>query len=213
MKSNNPAVGFCATETARTLDTHGVNPSANQGGTVIVEPAIGVELNCCRPSHKGCGFSENVAPTANTVEGAHAVCYQERVGALCSVDHKAPQNQYVEQSKCIVEQTDPGCRYAVRRLTPVEAARLQGFPDWWCSGIDIPEPSEEDITFWSGVFEAHRKIAGTGSKAKSRTQIVKWLKNPYSESAQLRLWGNGLSLPIASFIMSGIAAACRKNEL
>ena len=27
-------------------------------------------------------------------------------------------------------------KYIVRRLTPVECARLQGFPDWWCDGAD-----------------------------------------------------------------------------
>lgn len=26
-------------------------------------------------------------------------------------------------------------KYIVRRLTPTECARLQGFPDWWCEGM------------------------------------------------------------------------------
>lgn len=26
-------------------------------------------------------------------------------------------------------------KYIVRRLTPTECARLQGFPDWWCEGL------------------------------------------------------------------------------
>ncbi len=37
--------------------------------------------------------------------------------------------------------------YSVRRLTPTECARLQGFPDFWCAGLDTPEPTEEDIAF------------------------------------------------------------------
>ena len=27
-------------------------------------------------------------------------------------------------------------KYVLRRLTPVECARLQGFPDWWCDGAN-----------------------------------------------------------------------------
>ena len=27
-------------------------------------------------------------------------------------------------------------RYIVRRLTPLECCRLQGFPDWWEDGVD-----------------------------------------------------------------------------
>ena len=42
--------------------------------------------------------------------------------------------------------------YIVRRLTPTECARLQGFPDWWCSGLGTEEPTEDDIAFWREVF-------------------------------------------------------------
>lgn len=27
-------------------------------------------------------------------------------------------------------------KYVLRRLTPLECARLQGFPDWWCDGTN-----------------------------------------------------------------------------
>lgn len=27
-------------------------------------------------------------------------------------------------------------KYVLRRLTPTECARLQGFPDWWCDGTN-----------------------------------------------------------------------------
>lgn len=29
-----------------------------------------------------------------------------------------------------------GKKYILRRLTPTECARLQGFPDWWCDGAN-----------------------------------------------------------------------------
>lgn len=37
--------------------------------------------------------------------------------------------------------------YTVRRLTPTECARLQGFPDDWCHGLGTADPTDEEIAF------------------------------------------------------------------
>ena len=34
--------------------------------------------------------------------------------------------------------------------------------------------------------------------------IVKWLKNPHSDSAEYKMWGNGVALPNVCFVLSGI---------
>ena len=94
--------------------------------------------------------------------------------------------------------------YIVRRLTPTECARLQGFPDWWCSGLGTEEPTEDDLAFWREVFDTHRKIAGTSAKPKTDKQIIKWLKDPHSDSAEYKMWGNGVALPNVYFVLSGI---------
>ena len=94
--------------------------------------------------------------------------------------------------------------YIVRRLTPTECARLQGFPDWWCSNLETDEPTEEEIEFWTEVFETHRSVMGDSSKPKSRNQIIKWLKDPHSDSAEYKMWGNGVALPNVCFVLSGI---------
>ena len=94
--------------------------------------------------------------------------------------------------------------YIVRRLTPTECARLQGFPDWWCSALGTDEPSEEDIAFWRDVFETHRTVTGSASKPKTDAQIVKWLKDPHADSAEYKLWGNGVALPCVCFVLAGI---------
>lgn len=115
------------------------------------------------------------------------------------------------RANCLVNGTNPGYQngviksnYAVRRLTPMECQRLQGFPDGWCSGLGTEEPTDEDIAFWSDVFETHRKICQTSSKPKSKRQIVKWLKDPHSDSAEYKMWGNGVALPCVFFVLSGI---------
>ena len=59
-------------------------------------------------------------------------------------------------------------KYVLRRLTPTECARLQGFPDWWVDGANG------------------------------------------SDSAQYRLWGNGVALPCVVMIMENIAKDAMK---
>ena len=109
-------------------------------------------------------------------------------------------NQEAFSGDCHIMEPD----YIVRRLTPTECARLQGFPDWWCGGLGTEEPTEEDMAFWREVFETHRRITGTSTKPKSDNQIAKWMKAPHSDSAEYKMWGNGVALPNVYFVLSGI---------
>ena len=52
--------------------------------------------------------------------------HQKTVGTLGYSDHKGVNNQYVSDGKCVVEGVN-----LIRRLTPLECERLQGFPDDW----------------------------------------------------------------------------------
>ena len=74
-------------------------------------------------------------------------------------------------------------------------------------GLETPEPAEEDIAFWTKVFETHRRVITGAKKPKSRAQIVKWLQDPYLDSAAYRLWGNGVALPCVWFVLAGIVWA------
>ena len=96
--------------------------------------------------------------------------------------------------------------YTVRRLTPTECARLQGFPDWWCDDLGI-EPTTDDLRYWYDVFETHRRIVGGSSKPKSLKQITKWLRDPHSDAAEYKMWGNGVALPCVWFVLCGIVWA------
>ena len=123
---------------------------------------------------------------------------RERAPALLARDFKDP--------------TAVNRGYTVRRLTPTECARLQGFPDWWCAGLESPEPTEADIAFWSKVWETHRRIIGTATKPKTRNQIVRWLQSPHSDSAEYKMWGNGVALPNVFFVLAGIAWCARMRD-
>lgn len=102
--------------------------------------------------------------------------------------------------------------YTVRRLTPTECARLQGFPDWWCADLGTENPSYGDIDFWTEVFETHRAVMGASTKPKTQAQIIKWLKNPYSDSAEYKMWGNGVALPCVCFVLAGIVWAAQNCD-
>ncbi|NBJ02986.1 DNA (cytosine-5-)-methyltransferase [Lachnospiraceae bacterium] len=120
---------------------------------------------------------------------------EELANTLVATDYKDPP---------IVNDVSEMPEYIVRRLTPTECARLQGFPDWWCSDLGTAEPTEEEIKWWTEVFETHRHIMGTSSKPKTEKQIIKWLKDPHSDSAEYKMWGNGVALPNVVFVLSGI---------
>ncbi len=102
--------------------------------------------------------------------------------------------------------------YIVRRLTPTECARLQGFPDDWCADLGTSDPADAEIAFWTDVFETHRKAVTGAKKPKTEKQIRKWLADPYSDSVEYRLWGNGIALPCAYFVLSGIVWAAGLDE-
>ena len=96
-------------------------------------------------------------------------------------------------------------KYTVRKLTPIECARLQGFPDWWCENLENENPSEEDMEFWRRVFKTYYTINGKKT-IKTDKQIVKWLSSDNGDSARYKMWGNGVALPNVIFVLSGIAA-------
>ena len=119
---------------------------------------------------------------------------EECANTLVATDYKDPP---------IVNDGDE-VDYIVRRLTPTECARLQGFPDWWCDDLGIPDSTDEDIARWREVFETHAKAIGKTTKPKSDAQIRKWLQNPQSDSAEYKMWGNGVALPNVFFVLAGI---------
>ena len=211
MKSENPKSGFYEAETSRCLDANGGNPTCNQGGMAVVAVQGSMIGRADRNGPQGSGVNEDVSFTLDAAD-RHAVAYcmttgtytqalEEQSPTLMARDYKNPP---------VVNETEP--EYIVRRLTPTECARLQGFPDWWCAGLGTDEPTEDEIEFWTEVFEIHRSVMGTSSKPKSRNQIVKWLKNPHSDSAEYKMWGNGVALPNVYFVLSGIVYYAQFSE-
>lgn len=127
---------------------------------------------------------------------------------------------YYEDSKSGTIRANPGdnqqaiiSEYIVRRLTPMECGRLQGFPDGWADNLSIINPTEDEIIYWKSVFKGHAETLGIARKDKTENQIKKWLSNPESDSAKYKMWGNGIALPCAEFVMQGIANELQRGNM
>lgn len=205
MLSGNPHSGIYEADTARTLDTSDQSPAKNQGGIAVLE-SYALQGSMIGRSDQngpqGSGVNKEVAFTLNATDhhavyaastGNFSSAFRETTPTLLARDHKDPS---------IISSG-----YAVRRLTPQECARLQGFPEQWCSDLASENPTEEEIDRWTMIFEEYRKVAKPDSRSKSRKMVQKWLQDPYRDAAEYRLWGNGICLNVAVFVLAGIVWA------
>lgn len=194
--------GYKESETMYTLnctENHAVSygigrPAMNQGYNAKFSFQIEEEKS---PTIVASGAGGIAHPKYSTSKNSHhTVAEKEKANTLVASDYKDPP---------VVNDSTPEIEYIVRRLTPQECALLQGMPTWWCDDIGIENPTEEQVTWWQNVFEIYNKAVGKTCKPKSRKQIEKWLKNPYSDSAAYKMWGNGIAACNAWFVLAGIA--------
>lgn len=94
--------------------------------------------------------------------------------------------------------------YIVRRLTPTECARLQGFPDKWGHPDKKEDFTEEEYKFWLEVRNTYAKINGKSEKEYTKAQMLTWYSKLHTDSAEYKMWGNGIALPNALYVMQGI---------
>ena len=161
-------------------------------------------------------YEDGTVPTL-VARGPSAVAYwdgSDVCGTLTA--NNAGGNQRMpdkDNFNCVIEKYNkPPIRYIVRRLTPTECARLQGFADRW-GDIDEKESfTEEEYEFWFNVRNTHAEINGKTVKEYTKEQMLAWYKKLQSDSAEYKMWGNGISLPTALYCMQGIVDALRGNR-
>lgn len=125
----------------RTLDGNGGNPSCNQGGIAIVEnvPYTLKIRSGCAGGGKGALIQENKSATLSCnndqylFDPVYSVAYRQggfasyvegEIGTL-----RASGGDLGGGTENLIVMQSP--RYIVRRLTPLECERLQGYPDGW----------------------------------------------------------------------------------
>ena len=102
--------------------------------------------------------------------------------------------------------------YIVRRLTPTECARLQGFADLWGHIEKKDTLTDEEYRFWMEVRNTHASINGKPTKEYTKAQMLTWYNKLWTDSAEYKMWGNGIALPPALYCMQGIVDALRSNR-
>ena len=98
-------------------------------------------------------------------------------------------------------------QYIVRRLTPTECARLQGFPDNWGHPDHKDDFTDEEYRFWLNVRNTHAAINGRQVKSYTKAQMLTWYNRLHTDSSEYKMYGNGIALPCALYVMQGIEEA------
>lgn len=124
---------------------------------------------------------------------------------------KASGGQSLNCTPSVLTSGTPPRKYIIRRLTPLECCRLQGFPDGWG---DLPEKenmTDEEFAFWQAVRDTYARINSKATKSYTSSTLLKWYNKLHTDSAEYKMWGNGIALPCAKFIMEGIAELCKED--
>ena len=222
-------------ETVNTLTGDHENRITDYTSVVVSEETIALEGNGQRPSHHGDGYvvsdksytlnttevhgvvyavdqgggksqanvTENLSPTLTCTHGGEPAIVLDR--AFYNQGQNALYYpQYYEDGLVPPLYENPPT-YIVRRLTPTECARLQGFPDEWGHPDKKDDFTDEEYRFWLNVRNTHAEINGKAVKEYTKQQMLTWYNKLHTDSSEYKLWGNGIALPNALYVMQGIS--------
>ena len=128
--------------------------------------------------------------------------------------YKGPGARNGKEREFLAVEAGAKRKYIVRRLTPIEVTRLQGFPDDWSDIQHYDDISDEERDFWEKIRKQHAETYGKAYKPfKTKEQMIKWLNGLRTDSAEYRAYGNSVAIPCVEFVMGGIADLVRKEGL
>lgn len=137
--------------------------------------------------------------TVSTITGDHENRITDYTSVVCMHD---------QQAVCICVKP----HYIVRRLTPTECARLQGFADRWGDIDEKTSFTPEEYEFWLNVRNTHAAINGKRTQNYTEKQMLTWYNKLHTDSAEYKMWGNGIALPPALYCMQGIVDAMGRSK-
>ena len=174
-----------------------------------IEPTVCVKCFDCRGNGDGQTTSTLTGDHQNRVTVAYAMQrfgdYKENnvSSSLKARDNKGATDLIAEYAEY---------RYIVRRLTPTECARLQGFPDWWGHPDQKEDFTEDEYRFWLQVRNTHAVINDRSKKQYTKEQMLSWYNKLHTDSSEYKMWGNGIALPNALYVMIGIRKELEKDR-
>ena len=183
MKSSNPHSGCHETDVARTIDTTNPDPSKNQGGVAVVEQVytIGNGQVDQTDLHEKAG-------TLNCMHDQQAVMIAAVDCRNGTEDNTNGALQSMASNN--INSNNVVCtRYTVRRLTPLECERLQGYPDGW---TDIGEYIDSNGKKKQSSDAARYKALGNSIAIPPWKWVMKRLCACYERDATLASLFDGI---------------------
>lgn len=206
-RPSRPGHLICFAQIARTLTAGNRTPCIDRDQNVVRYDARGNDDGTRCPTLTG--DHENrvtnytaVAVYRNPKIGEYVA--NSTASTIAARDFKSPRD-------LIVEHSNLPRKYVIRRLTPLECCRLQGFPDGWGVPARKDSLSDEELTFWQRVRDTCADIAGKPHKKYRAESLTKWYNSLHTDSAEYKMWGNGIALPCAEFVLAGIAEELKRN--
>ena len=65
--------------------------------------------------------------------------------------------------------------------------------------------TDEEYQFWTNVRNTHISINGRTPKSFTKKAMLDWYNKLHTDSAEYKMWGNGVAEPCVCFVMDGIA--------
>ena len=202
------------------IDCRNLNANIEISGTLQAKTNGGQSLNFQNPVVYSSGVFGSLSEGVGTI-GTGTRATNEMV-AVCVGNGQMHNISMAEQmntldcmhdQQAIITNGKPPRRYIVRRLTPLECCRLQGFPDGWGDIPLLKTMKDADAKFWGEVRRTYARAMGKAYKPfKDQSALVKWYNKLHTDSAEYKMWGNGIALPCAVFVMHGIAECVSEME-
>lgn len=170
-----------------------------------------VECYDARGNGDGAHVPTLIGDHENRVTDYTAPCIGHSEPNSITMANQANTLTCMHDQQAVLTSGKPPRKYIIRRLTPLECCRLQGFPDGWGIPDHKDRLSNEELEFWQGVRDTCASIAGKPPKKYSAKSLTRWYNALHTDSAEYKMWGNGIALPCAAFVLGNIANAVREN--
>lgn len=201
------------------LDCRNLIGNTKISGTLQAKNEGGYSLNFINPVVYDCrgNGSGDIVPNLtgdheNRVTDYTAICVGNGQMHQMDLGDKAGALNCMHDQQAVIHNAKPPRKYIVRRLTPTECARLQGFPDWWSHVVHKDSFTDEEYRFWLDVRNTHASVNGKAIKDYTKEQMLKWYNGLHTDSAEYKMWGNGIALPPALYVMQGIKDALERED-
>lgn len=126
------------------LDGRNMTGYPELSGTLQAKANGGQSLNCINPvvyDARGNRGESEIAPTLTGDHERRVTDYTALAvgnGQLNNITMDSVSNTLdcMHDQHAVLMAAHPPRKYTVRRLTPLECLRLQGYPDWWFDGVE-----------------------------------------------------------------------------